>query len=401
MGAYLLSVTHPYRRRRSRQRETEDAAHRRLRLLTDQLAGRVADSGVRSSLGPALHGRDPQGRTSPQHPPVAEPGDEVSAVRPAVAARSAGVDPGDDVSSIDPGGSRGRQLADASERREPIRSNTSTTLRAGSGRHAARPLPWHRRLLAVLLDRAPAGAHGVSSTHVMVLALVGLGAVAMAVWWLTGARPQAAPVADAALIEEPVSTVQAGVEVPPAPSAEPPPSGSSGESIPTQAATSVPAAPSGAASQASEVVVDVAGKVRRPGIVVLPAGSRVADALEAAGGVRHGVDTAALNLARPLLDGEQVLVGLTALGSPDGLDPASAGPGAAVTASPGGPTALVNLNTATLEQLDTLPGVGPVTGQAILDWRTEHGAFTSVEELLEVDGIGDATLADLRDLVTV
>jgi competence protein ComEA len=368
-------------------------------LLTDQLAGRAADPIVGLALGPAPYGRGSQGEVSPEHHPVVEPGDEVSTVPPAVAAGPAEVDPGD-VSSLDPGGSPGRQLAGAADRREPMRNNTSTTVRAGVGRHAARPLPWHRRLLAVLLDRAPAGAHGVSSTHVMVLALVGLGAVAIAAWWLTGARPQAAPIADAALIEEPVSTVQAGVEGPPTATADPPPSGSS-ESIPTQADTSVPAVPNGAASHASEVVVDVAGKVRRPGIVVLPAGSRVADALEAAGGVRQGVDTAALNLARPLLDGEQVLVGLTPLGSPDGLDPASAGPGAAVTASPGGPTALVNLNTATLEQLDTLPGVGPVTGQAILDWRTEHGAFTSVEELLEVDGIGDATLADLRDLVTV
>lgn len=96
-----------------------------------------------------------------------------------------------------------------------------------------------------------------------------------------------------------------------------------------------------------------------------------------------------------------MLVGLTPLGPPDGLASAAAGPGVSATPSPGGPTALVNLNTATIEQLDTLPGVGPVTGQAILDWRAEHGAFTSVDELLEVDGIGDATLADLRDLVTV
>ncbi len=242
----------------------------------------------------------------------------------------------------------------------------------------------------------------------MVLALVVFGAVAMAVWELTGARPETAPVASAASIEEPVPTAQPSIETSPGPSSELSPSGPSEEPAPRSSPSTSPepaaptgaTAPSGAAGQGSEIVVDVAGKVRRPGIVVLPSGSRVADALQAAGGVRPGVDTAALNLARPLLDGEQVLVGLAPLGPPDG-SATPTGPGTSATPAPDGPTALVNLNTATLEQLDTLPGVGPVTGQAILDWRAEHGSFTSVDELLEVDGIGDATLADLRDLVTV
>lgn len=145
-------------------------------------------------------------------------------------------------------------------------------------------------------------------------------------------------------------------------------------------------------SGAAELTVDVAGRVRRPGIAVLPAGSRVVDALEAAGGARPGVDLTGLNLARPLVDGEQVLVGV----------PPPAGVAAAVGV-PGGEASgpLVNLNTADEAALETLPGVGPVTAGAIVAWRTEHGGFTAVEELLEVDGIGDATLAEIAPHVTI
>jgi competence protein ComEA len=140
------------------------------------------------------------------------------------------------------------------------------------------------------------------------------------------------------------------------------------------------------------VTVDVAGKVRRPGIAVLDPGSRVVDALKAAGGARDGVDLSGLNLARVLVDGEQILVGEPA---PVGLA-ASAVPSAG---APGGP--LVNLNTASEAELEALPEVGPVTAQAILAWRTQHGGFSSVDELLEVDGIGDATLGQLAPYVTV
>ena len=137
--------------------------------------------------------------------------------------------------------------------------------------------------------------------------------------------------------------------------------------------------------------MDVAGKVRRPGIAVLPAGSRVVDALEAAGGARRGVDLTALNLARPVVDGEQILVG---------VEPAAGVAGTLGSTPPTG-EALVNLNTADAAALDTLPGVGPVTAEAILSWREDNGGFTSVDELLEVDGIGEATLADLAPLVTL
>jgi competence protein ComEA len=139
-----------------------------------------------------------------------------------------------------------------------------------------------------------------------------------------------------------------------------------------------------------KIVVDVTGRVRRPGIVVLRQGSRVVDALRAAGGARPGVDLSALNLARVLGDGEQIVVGQPATAAA----PSAAGSSASV---PG----LVNINTADETALESLPEVGPVTAQAILAWRTQHGAFTSVDQLLDVDGIGDATLAKLTPYVTI
>ena len=136
-----------------------------------------------------------------------------------------------------------------------------------------------------------------------------------------------------------------------------------------------------------EVVVHVVGQVARPGVVTLPGGSRVADAIEAVGGAGPEADLAAVNLARVLADGEQVLV-------PRSGEPAPALPGQ--TAVQGGP---IDLNGADVAALDALPGIGPVLAQRIVDWRTDNGRFTSVEELGEVTGIGPAVLAGLRDLV--
>lgn len=151
-------------------------------------------------------------------------------------------------------------------------------------------------------------------------------------------------------------------------------------------------APSARASGGS-ITVDVTGKVRRPGVTTLPAGSRVIDALKHAGGARGGTDLTGLNLARVLVDGEQIVVG---------RPPVPGGVAAGVASGAPPPTgALVNLNTATQEELETLPGVGPVTAQKILQWRTDHGAFSAVDELLEIDGIGEKTFADLAPLVTL
>lgn len=153
---------------------------------------------------------------------------------------------------------------------------------------------------------------------------------------------------------------------------------------------------------ATELVVSVVGRVVRPGVVRLPAGARVADALDAAGGPLPETDLTVLNLARRLGDGEQLLVGIA---PPPGVPADSGAAGAPApaggSAAPSGATSAVDLNTATLEQLDTLPGVGPVTAQRILDWRAANGRFTAVDQLREVDGIGEARYAKLKDLVRV
>ncbi len=151
-------------------------------------------------------------------------------------------------------------------------------------------------------------------------------------------------------------------------------------------------APSSGTPGPATVFVHVAGEVRRPGVYELPEGSRVIDVLDAAGGAERGAELAALNLAAVLTDGQQVLVaGRAAPGSP--------APGGAV-ASPGQP-ATVNVNTATPEELETLPGIGEVLAAAIVQFREEHGPFTSVDQLLDVSGIGEVTLEELRDFVTV
>jgi competence protein ComEA len=146
------------------------------------------------------------------------------------------------------------------------------------------------------------------------------------------------------------------------------------------------------------VFVHVAGAVRKPGVYTLRAGSRVADAVERAGGARASADLNAVNLASKLEDGRQVLVPRRAPGG--GVAAATASPGAAGPA-PGVPAQPIDLNTATLEQLDTLDGVGPATAQKIIDYRTQHGGFGSVDELGQVSGIGDKRLAALRDHVRV
>ncbi|HYN92893.1 MAG TPA: ComEA family DNA-binding protein, partial [Pilimelia sp.] len=156
------------------------------------------------------------------------------------------------------------------------------------------------------------------------------------------------------------------------------------------------AAESAGGPPAGDLVVAVTGKVHRPGLVRLPPGARVADAVEAAGGLRAGADVQFLNLARKVSDGELIAVGVT---PPPGVAlPGGAAP-AARTA--GGPPGKVNLNTATLAELDALPGVGPVLAQRILDHRARDGAYRAVSDLREVDGIGEARFEQLRDLVTV
>lgn len=143
------------------------------------------------------------------------------------------------------------------------------------------------------------------------------------------------------------------------------------------------------------VLVHVAGAVQHPGLVTLPVGSRVADAIEAAGGPVAGAALETVNLARRVNDGEQLLVGVPPPAM--GADGQSQGAGAPPADQP----MLVNLNTATSEQLQQLPRIGPSTAQKILDHRQQNGPFTSVDQLLDVAGIGERTLAGIRDLVQV
>ncbi|MCW2774755.1 MAG: Helix-hairpin-helix repeat-containing competence protein ComEA [Nocardioides sp.] len=228
------------------------------------------------------------------------------------------------------------------------------------GRHAS------RRGLAGAVPETLRGRFALGPAHVAVVAVLVAVGLAVTCWWVLRGEPDS--------LEAPtISTPSAA-----------------GSKEPLTDASPV-AAPAAAATGGS-VTVDVEGKVRRPGIAVLDAGDRVVDAIKAAGGARPGVDLAGLNLARVLVDGEQILVGTPA---PTGVAASSVPtPGA-----PGGP--LVNLNTASQTELEALPEVGPVTAQAILAWRDEHGGFTAVDELLEVDGIGDATLGQLAPYVTV
>jgi len=191
---------------------------------------------------------------------------------------------------------------------------------------------------------------------VAVVVVVALGAAVLA--WLSRPRPE--PVAAVLTAPHPTAAAPGGPPV---------------------------ASPTGAA----HLVVAVTGTVRRPGLVRVPAGARVADVIEAAGGLVTDAEVGHLNLARRVADGELIAVGTPA--------PPGAAPGAGV-----GPPAAgqpLNLNTATAGELEGLPGVGPVLAQRIVAHREQHGGFRSVEELRQVTGIGEARFAELRDLVTV
>ena len=213
-------------------------------------------------------------------------------------------------------------------------------------------------------DPPPVVRPRVEIPHVRALITIAVAASVLLVWWLLAGRPETS---------EPVAPLAFSSTATPSPD------------------ESTGGAPAGDAG--AELIVDVAGKVERPGIVTLPKGSRVYEAIEAAGGLRGRVDTAALNMARQLADGEQVLVGVAPVAVPGEVP--SGQQGGAV------PGAKINLNTATAAQLDTLPGIGPVTAQAILGHRDTDGPFGTVDDLLDVKGIGEATLAELRDLVVV
>ena len=154
--------------------------------------------------------------------------------------------------------------------------------------------------------------------------------------------------------------------------------------VPAAGARADRASPSAGAARL--LVVDVAGAVRRPGLYRLPQGARVADAVARAGGLTRRADSTLINLAAPLADGEQVLVS------------AHGGGAGAVAAGGAAPSSPVHLNSATAEELDGLPGVGPVTAEKIVTYREQHGPFTSLDGLDAITGIGPARIASLKGL---
>lgn len=332
-------------------------ARRRLELLSAELAG------IRSSLPPAADGGQPS-----NHPAGRSAAGDVPPSAPAVATPPAPEERVPDlvVAEADAPGGRGDAGPWDSGAAEPAEAPRVR------GRHARRPVAASGRVGGWLHDRLPPTLQGrvrLTAGHLSVVALLVAAAFAVTAWWVVRAEGAATVVPAATWSEDdPASSAPAPLVTP---------------------AAEVVAATE---TEPAVVVVDVAGKVRRPGIATLPLGSRVVDAIEAAGGVRRGVDLTPLNLARLLVDGEQIVVGLP---PPGGV----AAPAASV---PGGTTGpMVNINVATQSELEELPGVGPVTAAAILQWRTDNGPFTSVDELLEVSGIGDATLAEIAPFVTL
>jgi competence protein ComEA len=266
-------------------------------------------------------------------------------------------DPGSGVEGGDPWPARGEPWVDSVATTAPVdpdavdpdpdpdADDPDTGLPSGVGRHRApgRVVRW-----------AP-GRQGARSLWVAAL----VAALLVVVWtWLDRPRVEPAP-------DMPAGSASAT----PVPST--PPVGEAAETSPT-------------------VVVSVVGLVNRPGLVTLPSGSRVAEALEAAGGLLPDADPASVNLAAVLTDGQQIAVGV---------------PGPAVQAAPPGgsaaPVGMVDLNTAGVAELDALPGIGPVLAQRIVDHRDRQGPFRSIDELDDVPGIGPAIAAELADLVTV
>ncbi len=275
---------------------------------------------------------------------------------------------------------------------------------AGWTGSAALPEGGWRAVRERLARRFPASLRGVvtapAASATLVLALVALVAALLATWFAWQHRPVsvAAPVGRPSAVVVASSAAADGGFVDAART-------DAGRTPAAGAAVGVAATPA-LAGAAGEVVVDVAGRVTRPGVVRLPAGSRVVDAIDRVGGVLAGTDTTGIGLARVLVDGEQILVdgrpgpppAVAAPASVAGAFPAAGGGGGGGGGTQNGP---IDLNSASSEQLDGLPGVGPVLAGRIVQWRTEHGPFRSPEQLGEVTGLGDKRLADLLPLVKV
>ena len=261
-------------------------------------------------------------------------------------------------------------------------SGAAASARADALAELSRPDPpeslWERWVASLVpLARSSPGWLRAVVVAVVVTTVV---VVAVAGGWVWLRRP-ADPVAGLPRVSDPVATSSTALE-------------------PT--AASVTGSTAAGALTTGSVTVHVAGAVQHPGVVTLPAGSRAVDAVDAAGGLAPGADADRVNLAAPLTDGTRLAVPL--VGQP--IPTEVAVPSATPAGSGSGPTAAtpgtpVDLNTADVTQLDTLPGVGPATAAAIVAHREEHGPFSTVDGLLDVRGIGEGRLDAVRDLVTV
>jgi competence protein ComEA len=243
-------------------------------------------------------------------------------------------------------------------------------------------LTWRDRLKSAIADRLPPTLRGrwaLDRTTGIVLAVsILLGALLIGGWAVLRAKPHEMSVAR----ERPLGASPGNPEA---------------ESVPS---IPVGTAATSSASPVTGVIVDVEGKVARPGVRALPLGSRILDAINAAGGALPGTDLAALNQAQVLVDGEQVLVGVTPppqaqSGAPSGHGKKSRGRAGAGGAQP------VHLNSAGIDDLEQLPGVGPALAERIVDYRTEHGPFRSVDDLRAVSGFGGQRFADIAPMVAL
>ena len=266
--------------------------------------------------------------------------------------------------------------SDTSTTEEQI-SGAAASVRADALAELSRPDPpeslWERVVTTLVpLARSSPGWLRVVVATVVVAAVAG--------GWVWLRRP-VDPVTGLPRVSDPIATSSTALE-------------------PT--AASVTGSTAAGALTTASVTVHVAGAVQHPGVVTLPAGSRAVDAVDAAGGLAPGADADRVNLAAPLADGTRLAVPL--VGQP--IPTEVAVPSATPAGSGSGPTAAtpgtpVDLNTADVTQLDTLPGVGPATAAAIVAHREEHGPFSTVDGLLDVRGIGEGRLDAVRDLVTV
>ncbi|WP_017594603.1 ComEA family DNA-binding protein [Nocardiopsis potens] len=356
--------------RDGRPARTERSA-RAARAFPDTAAARRPTAPPNDTPGPAAPPKNTRRPASPPggtREPAARPGGTREPAVPPNDTREAASPPnGSRGPAAPPGGTRGSA---APRDGGPESAEGDLSLPRGYAE-----APSRGSLLEEVLGRLPGRAEGerprLGRHGLVALAVLCALAVAGTAWFALRARPDA----------EALPASQAA-----------PAAASSAQTAPPPGGPSAPAGGPAPPAANGKVTVHVGGDVRKPGVITLPAGSRVTDAIDAAGGLAPDADPGALNLARPVADGEQILVGEEHLPEP----PPTGAPGAPGT--PGGP---VDLNTATSERLQELPGVGPVLAERIIAFRTQNGGFASVDQLHDVSGIGEKRFAELEPLVQV